>query len=109
MQAATVDLFENRRMGIIGLAANFHSLTTNTPMVTAPNTIRQITVTDDQGNSTLPKSSPRRIISVPPTISTLPDQSIALRPARIEVFGEGSFRKKSSTGKTTAPMGTAST
>jgi ABC-type Fe3+-hydroxamate transport system substrate-binding protein len=89
-----------------GLGAIFHSLIMKTPKVTIPNTIRQITVTDDQGNVTLPKSRPKRIISAAPMMSILPAQSIAFSPGIIGVCGEGSFRKNKSTTKTSAPMGT---
>jgi hypothetical protein len=90
-----------------GFVANFHSLTIKMPTITAPNRIRQITVADDQGCVTSPKSRPRRIINAPPTMSKLPVQSMALSPARTGVLGAGTFKKKSNTTNTTAPIGTA--
>lgn len=92
---------------MIGFLATFHSLRMKRPTDTAPNSIRQITVVDDQGYVTSPNSSPRRIINAPPTMNKLPVQSIALSPAKTGVWGFGTFKKKSNTTNTTAPTGTA--
>jgi len=67
--------------------------------------MRHTTVAEDHGNVILPKSSPSKIINAAPTIKILPTQSIAFRPAKTGVCGEGSFKKKSNTINTTAPMG----
>lgn len=71
----------------------------------ALNRIRQITVADDQGYVTSPKSRPRRIINTPPTMSKLPVQSTTLSPARTGVFRVGIFKKKSNTTNTTVLIG----
>ena len=43
---------------------------------------------------------------VPPTIKSVPDQSMVLRPAIRGVFGESTSRKKNKTRKENPPIGT---
>lgn len=89
-----------------GYFAIFHSLRKNRAQTTMPKTIRQITVGDFQEYCTPPNSRPSRNMTVPPTIVIEPSQSMALRPARIGVFGVSISRKKKIMIKASPSQGT---
>ena len=107
--AARLEDLEKRRSGIIGYLASFHSLIKKRTRVTRPNTRRQTTVAEDQGNDTPPYSRPRRNITVPPVTSMTPSQSMAFRPSMMGVFGVSMSRKIMMMAKAIASKGTEET
>lgn len=107
--AARFEGLENKRSGIIGYLANFHSLTKKRTRVMIPKTSRQRTVAEDQGKDTPPYSRPRRNITVPPVTSMMPVQSMAFRPSRIRVLGVSISRKNRMMAKAIASKGTMET
>ena len=90
-----------------GYVANFHSTIKNMAIITAPKTIRQVTVAEAHGKETPPKVRPKRNVTVPPTMRRDPSQSMALMPARKGVLGVAMSRKKRSTANARPSHGTA--
>jgi hypothetical protein len=56
------------------------------PSMRIPNTIKQITFGEFHGNVSPPKSRPSNVISVTPSMVTVPNQSTAFIPSQILVF-----------------------
>lgn len=84
---ATFDLFEKMAGGISGYFASFNSLKKKRIDIKPPNTSKQMTVAELQGNTSPPRLRPRSSISVTPRIEMLPGQSIAFSPSRAFVLG----------------------
>lgn len=92
--------------GMMGERATFHSMRRNRTYVTAPKTIRLMTVGEVQGYAEPPKLRPRSNMTVPPTTVRHPSQSNAFNPARRGVLGVLSFKVVKTMPKTTAVQGT---
>ena len=107
--AARLESLENRRSGIIGYLAHFHSLMRKRARVMIPKTSRQITVAEDQGKDKPPYSRPRRTMTVPPVTSMTPTQSMAFKPSRMGVLGVSMSRKNIMMTKAIASKGTEET
>ena len=103
---ASAERFVKSRGGIMGNLATFHSITKKMPRVTKPNTIRQITVGEDQGYEMPPNPRPSRNITTPPTLVMRPSQSMALRPGIMGVRGVSMSRKKKRIAKAKPSHGT---
>ena len=102
---AMFDLAEKRSGGMRGYLASRFSLNMKKTDMTAPNTIKQMTLGEFQGNVTPPKSRPRRTIKVSPMMLMLPSQSIALTPSISDVFGLCTSRNSWSKTKATPATG----
>ena len=79
----------------------------NRPPITTPKTMRQMTFADFHGNEEPPKLSPRRTMTVPPTMVRHPSQSNAFKPATSGVLGVFNFNVNNTSTKTSAVQGTA--
>ena len=82
-----MEVLRKRRRGINGYSANLASLKIKKPIIRTPNTMRQMTFGEFQGNVSPPKSRPSNVMSVTPSMVTVPNQSIAFIPSQIWVFG----------------------
>lgn len=77
------------------------------PAATRPNTIRHMTIGEDQGCVTPPKSRPNRNMKVAPIIVMLPSQSIAWIPVISGVFAVWDFKVSTVTRNAPAVRGTS--
>jgi hypothetical protein len=102
---ATFDEFLKSPSGMSGYFASFFSLKMKTPIIIAPKTIRQMTVGDFQSKTVPPKSSPNNNISITPSIERLPNQSMALNPSTIAVFGLWTSKNRRSSKNVVPVMG----
>lgn len=76
-----------------GYFASLTSLRKKRPSMRRPNTMRQSTLGDVQGNSWPPKSRPSSVIKVTPRSVILPNQSMARMPSQSFVLGLWTFRE----------------
>ena len=75
------------RIGMIGDTGSLISIMAKRMRVRKPKMMSVMTIADVHGRVTPPRRSPKRSISVPPTMLTAPSQSIAFKPATSGVFG----------------------
>ena len=94
-KTALLDLLLNTANGMMGYSAKRCSLKRKKPIISVPNTIKQITFGLFQGNIVPPKSSPTRSRAVIARIESVPYQSMALRPSPSFVRGLLTSRKRS--------------
>lgn len=85
----------NMLSGIRGYLARRFSLKRKNPIITVPNTIKQMTFGLFQGNIAPPKSNPRRSSTVTARIESVPNQSTALMPSPSFVRGLCTSSKRS--------------
>lgn len=83
----TFDLSRNSARGINGYRASFFSLKMKRTDMKQPNTMRQITVGEFQGNIAPPKLRPRSSMSTKLSTQRMPNQSMALSPSIAPVLG----------------------
>lgn len=76
------------------------------PAMPTPNTIKQITLGEFQGNVTPPNSRPSSTINVIPKMEKLPNQSTAFIPGIMAVFGLCTSRKSKIRMKEVKQIGT---
>jgi len=90
----TVRPASNTANGMRGYLAKHCSLKRKKPIISVPNTTKQMTFGLFQGNIVPPKSSPTRSRVVIARIESVPLQSIVLRPSPSFVRGLLTSRKK---------------
>ena len=101
----TLDRSWSNSKGINGYCASRLSLKTKKTDIRQPKTIRQTTFGESQGKVVPPKFRPSRGMIVRPTMEMLPNQSIALRPSEIAVFGLWTSKKRRMRTKASAEHG----
>ena len=102
---ATLEGWRKRLRAMRGWLATLNSMKTKKTAMTAPKTIRQITVGEFQGNVTPPKLSPSSSIRVRPRMNKLPSQSMAPRPSTTLVLGLCTSRNTTRSMKAVPDMG----
>lgn len=101
----TFDLSLSNPNGINGYRANLLSLTTKNTLIKQPKTIKHTTFGLPQGKVVPPKFSPSSNMTTKPIIEMLPNQSTALMPSLIVVFGLCTSRKRRIRTKARAEQG----
>jgi hypothetical protein len=94
-KTALLDQLLNTANGMRGYLANHCSLKRKKPIISVPNTIKQMTFGLFQGNIVPPKSSPIRSRVVIARIESVPLQPMVLRPSPSFVRGLLTSRKRS--------------